>query len=94
MICANDGCENEFEKSTHNQKYCSDECCRIATNKKIRDKYYKEKSRLAGEKRICLTRGCKNRLSRYNENSICNECVAKKESRDKSELLRIFNVPC
>ena len=39
MICASEDCENTFEKSTHNQKYCSDECCRIATNKKIRDKY-------------------------------------------------------
>jgi hypothetical protein len=94
MICANDGCVNEFIKTTHNQKYCSDECCRIATNKKIREKYYEEKNRLAGKKRQCSNRGCKNQLSRYNENKICNECVAKEEAKNKNELLRIFNVDC
>lgn len=93
MICANDGCDNEFEKITHNQKYCCDECCRESTNKKIREKYYEEKERLAGKKRICSTRGCKNPLSRYNEGKICNTCVAKQESNNKNELLRIMNVP-
>lgn len=92
MICANDGCINEFNKSTHNQKYCSDECCREATNKKIREKYYQDKERLAGKKRICKINGCKNILSRYNESSICSECVAKMEASSKKEILRIFNV--
>lgn len=92
MICANDGCENEFEKSTHNQKYCCDECCREATNKKIREKYYEEKARLSGKKRICSTRGCKNILSRYNEDSICAECVANRDKSNRDSLLRIFNV--
>lgn len=92
MICANDGCSEEFEKTTHNQKYCSDECCREATNKKIRQKYYDEKERLSGKKRVCETRGCKNILSRYNDSKICNECYAKQNSKDKNELLRIMNV--
>jgi hypothetical protein len=56
MICSNDGCVNEFEPKTHNQKYCSDECCKIATNIKIKEKYYYKKARLAGEKFICKTR--------------------------------------
>ena len=43
MICAREECGIEFEQKTHNQKYCSDECCRIATNKRIMDKYYKKK---------------------------------------------------
>lgn len=92
MICSNNGCENEFTKTTHNQKYCSDECCREATNKKIRQKYYAEKERLSGKERICITKGCKNLLSRYNEDETCRECMAKKESQDRNELLRIFNV--
>lgn len=92
MICANDGCEIEFKKTTHNQKYCSDECCRQATNKKIRDKYYEEKERLSGKVRVCETRGCKNVLSRYNESKICNVCVAKNDSSSRNELLRIMNV--
>lgn len=92
MICANDGCTNEFSKTTHNQKYCSDECCREATNRKIREKYYAEKERLSGKKRTCKTRGCKNLLSRYNEGDICRECLAKEENKNRDNLLRIFNV--
>lgn len=92
MICASDICSNEFNKSTHNQKYCSDECCRIATNKKIREKYYQAKERLSGKKRICANKSCKNYLSRYNEDDICSECLAKKENSKREELLRIFNV--
>lgn len=92
MICANDGCTNEFNKTTHNQKYCSDECCREATNRKIREKYYAEKERLSGKKRVCKTRGCKNLLSRYNEEDTCRECLAKEENKNRDELLRIFNV--
>jgi len=93
MICANEGCNNQFDKTTHNQKYCSDECCREATNKKIREKYYAEKERLSGKKRICASRGCKNILSRYNEDEVCSQCLAKKERSDRENLLRIFNVP-
>lgn len=92
MICANEGCEVNFNKTTHNQKYCSDECCREATNKKIRQKYYEEKDRLAGKKRFCSVRGCKNILSRYNKDTICNDCIAKKESKNREDLLRIMNV--
>lgn len=92
MICANDGCDKEFSKTTHNQKYCSDECCREATNKKIRQKYYQEKERLSGKKRVCSTRGCKNILSRYNDGKVCNKCISKKGSNERDELLRIMNV--
>ena len=94
MICANFGCSNVFDKTTHNQKYCSDACCRAATNKKIREKYYQEKERLAGKERRCNKKGCKNILSRYNEGDICSECMAREESKNKNELLRIFNVDC
>lgn len=92
MICANEGCSNEFNKTTHNQKYCSDECCREATNKKIREKYYEQKERLAGKKRTCSSRGCNNHLSRYNDGKICNTCVAKQKTDEKYELFRIMNV--
>ena len=47
MICSNKECAKEFDAKTHNQKYCSDECCRIATNIKIKQKYYDKKARLA-----------------------------------------------
>jgi hypothetical protein len=38
MICANKECAKDFEPKTHNQKYCTDECCRIATNRRIMEK--------------------------------------------------------
>ena len=50
MICAYKECFNEFEAKTHNQKYCSDECCRTATNIKIKERYYENKARLNGKK--------------------------------------------
>lgn len=92
MICANLGCEIEFEKTTHNQKYCSDACCREATNRKNKNKYYEEKRRLSGETRICKTKGCENKLSRYNPEKFCSFCQSKKDSESKQELLRIMNV--
>jgi hypothetical protein len=42
MICGNKECAKDFDAKTHNQKYCSDECCRIATNKRIMEKYYEK----------------------------------------------------
>lgn len=92
MICANDGCENEFEKTTHNQKYCSDECCRIATNQKIKDKNRERKERLSGKVRICSNRGCKTILLKYNESSTCAYCDAKEKRKELDELLRIIGL--
>lgn len=87
MICSNKGCENAFEAKTHNQKYCCDECCREATNAKIKQKYYDKKERLAGKKRICKNRGCQTILSRYNQESTCEVCNAAKRGRERQELL-------
>jgi len=89
MICAYKECFNEFEAKTHNQKYCSDECCRTATNIKIKERYYENKARLNGKKRICKTSACKILLSRYNERPYCAKCSSKEEQNDKSFILRI-----
>lgn len=86
-ICAYDECKKAFTKSTHNQKYCSDVCCRTATNLKIREKYYENKERLKGKKRYCSNRGCKNLLSRYNAESVCQECESKKNSAVRDTLV-------
>ena len=89
MICAYKDCvgQKEFEPKTNNQKYCSDECCRIATNQKLKEQYYNKKARLAGKKRICKTKDCGTSLSRYNEGTICSKCTAAKETKKKQELL-------
>lgn len=90
MICANDGCENEFEKTTHNQKYCSDECCREATNLNLKKKNSEKKNRLSGKQRICSTRGCRTILVKYNESSVCELCEAKKKSKELKDLLGLI----
>ena len=90
MRCAFDECNKEFEPHRHNQKYCCSECCKAATNKRIRDKYYATKMRLSGEKRICSTKGCETLLSRYTDGEICNSCLENEEYIQRKELLRIF----
>jgi hypothetical protein len=89
-VCAYEECGEKFDKQTHNQRYCSDTCRRIATNLKIREKYYEHKDRLHGKKRICSQRGCNNQLSRYNANDICQTCIAKKETLNRNSILGII----
>ena len=72
MICLNKECNKDFNPKTHNQKYCTDECCRIATNKRIMEKYYEKKTIKNGAVRSC--KHCKTKLSRYNQNDICATC--------------------
>lgn len=91
MICARKGCKNKFEPRTHNQKYCCDECCKIATNLNIKNKYQEKKQRLAGKKRLCKTKGCSQALTKYNEGSICNVCLAKEKEKERKELLEMLN---
>jgi hypothetical protein len=88
VICAYDECNNEFQPKTHNQKYCSDECCRTATNIKIKEKYYEKKERLRGKERICKTSGCKTKLSRYNEDPHCSKCEALKNNKEKNKMMK------
>jgi hypothetical protein len=67
-------CNLKFDEKTHNQKYCSGDCCRIATNKRIMEKYYQKKARLKGLERLC---GCGSALSRYNSEDTCSVCESK-----------------
>jgi hypothetical protein len=92
MICAYEDCQGikEFTPRTHNQKYCSDECCRIATNEKLKQAYYDKKARLSGAKRICKSRGCEVILSRYNESNVCEKCVSEKKEKERKELLEMI----
>ena len=89
FICDRSECDNLFEKSTHNQKYCSDECCRIATNEKLRKAYYDKKDRLAGKKRLCKNKGCGLELSRYNSTKVCGSCESKDRQREKNILIEL-----
>lgn len=86
-VCAHTECGKPFEAKTHNQRYCSDECCRLATNKRIMDRYYERKARRKGGFRECATTTCQTRLNRYNDSEICGLCSAKKK---QSVFVSIF----
>ena len=76
--CQNSGCDVVFIKKTHNQKYHDNECCRLATNAKIMEKYYEKQARRKNKPRFCDT--CTTaKLSRYNENTTCNACLLQRE---------------
>ena len=89
MICANKECAKEFDAKTHNQKYCCDECCRVATNKKIMEKYYEKKAIRSGAKRECKV--CKSRLSRYNQSNVCSKCEKNSAIKNRSTILRMLD---
>jgi hypothetical protein len=89
MICANVECKKDFDSKTHNQKYCSDECCRIATNKRIMEKYYEKKAIKKGAIRLC--KKCKCKLSRYNNEDICASCLKEKNLKTKKLLKEIVD---
>ena len=89
-ICAREGCENIYKRKTHNQKFCADECTRLATNERIMKNYYKEKERIAGKKRYCDS--CEALLSKYNSTSVCSSCSTKKKNEsDSSAIIMILN---
>jgi len=89
MICGNAVCKKEFEPKTHNQKYCSDECCRIATNKRIMEKYYEKKAILSGKFRPC--KKCNAPLSRYNQSTICSVCEKNTGLKNRNIVLRMID---
>jgi hypothetical protein len=89
MICFNKDCRKEFNGKTHNQKYCSDECCRVATNKRIMEKYYEKKAIKSGAFRPCKI--CKAKLSRYNDSEICLSCDKKNITDNKKDILGRIN---
>lgn len=89
MKCSFEECNNEFEPKTHNQKYCSDECCRTATNLKLKEKYYEKKARKAGVTFRCKNKGCNQELNMYDNDYICNVCKAKEKTKARNELIEM-----
>ena len=89
MICSNSECAKDFDAKTHNQKYCCDECCRVAANKRIMEKYYEKKAIRNGASRRCKV--CNNALSRYNETKICSLCEKKSNLKARSMILGVIN---
>lgn len=90
LICARPDCENEIEtKSSWNQKYCSSECTRIETNRRIMQKYYDKKDQMSGKTRICEVCN-ETRLSRYNDTKICSLCEQREERKRNEEFRKMM----
>ena len=83
--CAN--CGTPFDSNRKNQKYCTPVCCKLATNKKIMEKYYERKKRLSGEIRHCE---CGQLLSRYNANTQCHPCAEAAERDNRASILGVI----
>lgn len=85
LTCANEGCDIEFEPKTHNQKYHSDECCRLATNRRIMEKYYARRDQRQGKTRYCKICG-ETKLSRYNDSQVCGSCKLSSEIKANNSV--------
>lgn len=82
-LCANKTCEKHFEARRVNMIYCSNECCREATNSKLIAKYHENKL-VKIEDRVC---SCGVKLSRYNKDESCHACQMRIESDKNKETL-------
>jgi hypothetical protein len=70
--CERSECKSLFVPNKSNQKYCSQECCRIVNNEKAKRRYHLLKQYKGGEARVCSVKGCDTILSKYNDSNICN----------------------
>jgi hypothetical protein len=84
------GCEIEFSPQSFNQKYHNELCRKEATNRRLMEKYHERRRRRNGEIRICKTEGCETKLSRYNESTTCEKCVARHREAKRRVLLDMF----
>ncbi len=73
-VCENEDCLTLFSPKVHNSIYCSAECRKVVTNKKVLEKYHEKKDKKKNKNRICKTPSCRTVLSSYNEESICGAC--------------------
>lgn len=89
--CAYTECGVLFEPKTHNQRYHTSECCKLATNKRIMENYYARKARRQGHIRVCSTEGCTTKLSRYNDSKICGKCEGAQQVNQRDELRRMLS---
>jgi hypothetical protein len=90
LICAREGCDETYVKKTHNQKYHNDECCKIATNRRLMERYYARKARRSGEERRCIICDV-TRLSRYNNSDVCGSCEVASQETFRNSLTNMFS---
>ena len=82
-VCSNEDCKAEFVAKVYNAIYCSTECRKLITNKKLLESYHSKKAN-KNKKRICKTKECSTVLSKYNKEDISEAC---KEERYIQRLI-------
>jgi hypothetical protein len=67
-------CDNQFETKISYQIYCSLDCRESATKEKIAARYLiSRRQKRIGKERLC--KNCKEELSIYNDDPLCNSCL-------------------
>lgn len=91
MKCAWKECENEFEKKTFNNIYCSDYCKIKATNANRMREYYERRARTSGKNRVKCKGDCGTTLSIYNDTDYCASCTSKNKRQRGDQFRRKWN---
>lgn len=91
LTCAAEGCEEQFIPRTHNQKYHSNDCCQIETNKKMKAAYHERIAIKKGKARVCAQCSV-TKLSRYNPGRICGACEELNKKSSTDFMFRIASV--
>jgi hypothetical protein len=81
--CANTECAKSFEVRRVNMIYCTDACCKQATNAKLIARYHAKKNKSTVVRRC----SCGAKLSRYNTHMQCHACILAAEQQDRIMLL-------
>lgn len=89
--CALPECGKPFEPKSYNAKYCSIECQKTATNRRLLEKYHEKKAARAGKKRVCKSFDCNTILSRYNSDVHCETCQARLARAKRENIFDILN---
>lgn len=90
-VCQWKDCGESFTATRANQVYCKSECTKKASNQKIIDRYHENKAlQRAKIGRECGE--CGSRLSRYNDDDICNPCQRSKKERSRIDFLRSLGI--
>lgn len=88
-MCARDGCNQEFEKTAHNMKYCSPECRKVVSGEKISARYKRIRATKSDKNRTCVR--CEVKLSIYNYYDYCSSCKYIIENANLLEILRMLD---
>lgn len=78
-------CSVKFDATRANQIYCKQECCKLATNKKLIEKYHKNKSKKTLDARTCE---CGAKLSIYNKDKTCYSCQSRRADEKRLDVLK------